>query len=917
VFPTREAEEQERQRLFALLSRLVRWEALQDAPLFAEARLEIARSFARAELADAGEHREIAGQILDPSAEDGLVRRFLRTVVPPVHDPFAGGGSIPVEAMRLGLRAVATDLNPVAVLINRAQIELATEFFDQPALFARQVTSPFMGFGAFAADLRALGEIVRDRARKEIGPLYPLRVLPKELGTGLATPIAYLWARTVASPDPAYRGVHTPLISNCLLSDRAIRAAWMDIVVDRKDHSWSSIVRHGEPPNREVIEAGTKSGRGTYQCIFSGAPIDSKYLRAEGQAGRLGRRLIAVVAEQRNERFYLSPTSEDERRGKSDIPRWEPDTELPDEALGFRVQNYGIHRHADLFLPRQLCSLSAFAAIIREVAAEAERAYAQRSSAMGVPQVQAAKRYGDAVAVFLAFALSKLADWSSMFCGFIYGYEKYGHTFGKQTLSMIWDFAELNPLSDAVGNWHNHVGWVADAIEMLPRAGEGSASTADAANLPADIGWRGRRIFSTDPPYYDNIGYADLSDFFYIWLRHCLRERLPAFFTTMLVPKIPELVAAPERFGGDRHLAKLHFEQGLQSAFGHLLAQSDRRTPITVYYAFKQSEAETDAVGDRAHASTGWEAMLSALIDNGFQLTGTWPIRTERTGRLRDIGSNALASSIILVCRPRDASAGTTTRADFRRALRSELPTALQVLQQGNIAPVDVNQSAIGPGIAIYSRYLRVLEADGSVMSVRSALQLINEALDQCLAAQEGDFDADTRFAITWYEQHQWEAGAYGDAENIAKARNVSVQGIVEAGICRSGAGKVRLLRRDELPAEYDLAADERPTVWEFTQHMIRYLEEQGEDATARHMKRLGSRADATRELAYRLFNTCDRKKWTDDARSYNGLILAWPELEKLAAGMSDESAVTAPSMPGKAKAATKGQRDLFEGGKK
>jgi putative DNA methylase len=893
IFPTEEDQDRERQRLFDILTSLVSWDAMVEGEALAAARLEIARSFARAEMEASGPAEDLARAVLQANASEAVVARFLREVVPPVHDPFAGGGSIPGEASRLGLRAVATDLNPVAVLLNKAQIELPTPFAGRPPVLLPEAEAslrgPWRGLGGIAADVRICGERIRQRAAEQLGEFYESKILPKELGGGVGKPIAYLWARTVASPDPAFRRAHTPLVSNLLLSEREGRAAWVEIVVDRDKHTWTPRVAYGQPADRAAVEAGTKSGRGSYRCVFSpaNAPIDSSYLRAEGMAGRLGRRLLAVVVQRDNQRLYISPTVRDEELANAAIPRWVPDSELSNEALGFRVQNYGIYRHADLFLPRQLTALSTFSALVRETADELEQAYLARNEGTGASQAgraEAAKQYADAVAVFLACAVSKLADWSSMFCGFIYGYEKYGHTFGKQTLSMLWDFAELNPLSDGVGNWLNHVEWVADAVERLPTAGVGRTGMADAAALPGDQGWSGSRIFATDPPYYDNIGYSDLSDFFYVWLRHILRERLPGAFPTMLVPKNAELVAAAERFGGDRDRARSHFEDGLRQAFARMRSQLDPKVPISVYYAFKQSTVSDATDGNSVHSSTGWEAMLAGLVDSGFEITGTWPIRSERTGRLRDIASNALASSIVLICRARDRDAPTATRADFRRELRTELRVALRGMQRGNIAPVDVAQAAIGPGMAIFSRHARVLEADGSPMPIRSALQLINEALDEFLSAQEGDADAASRFAVKWFETVGWESGAFGEAEKIALLRNVSVEGMRKNGIVHSGGGSVRLKSRSELPSHWSPNRDPHVTVWEATQHLIKRLEEKGEPAASALLVELGPLAEHARDLAYRLYSTCERKAWAEDARAFNGLVIAWPELERLAA---------------------------------
>jgi putative DNA methylase len=408
---------------------------------------------------------------------------------------------------------------------------------------------------------------------------------------------------------------------------------------------------------------------------------------------------------------------------------------------------------------------------------------------------------------------------------------------------------------------------------------------------------------STDPPYYDNIGYADLSDFFYVWLRRSLVGVYPSLFATLLTPKTQELIASPYRHDGSKDKAQAFFEDGLGKAFARMQQVQNADYPLTVYYAFKQAESdEDDAEGEPgsvvpATASTGWETMLAGLIRAGFSIHGTWPMRTERSVRSVGLGTNALASSIVLVCRPRPKDAQLATRKQFIIALRRELPEALRNLQHGNIAPVDLAQAAIGPGMAVFTRYTKVMETDGSPMNVRTALGLINQALDEVLAEQEGEFDADTRWATAWFEQHAHNDGPYGEAETLSKAKNVGIAGLVTAGILQSRAGKVRLLRRDELPDDWDPAADDRLTVWEATQHLIRALDQEGESGAAALLHRLSGLGETARDLAYRLYTLCERKKWADEALAYNGLVIAWPELTKLALAERTKSPAAQPEL--------------------
>jgi putative DNA methylase len=418
-------------------------------------------------------------------------------------------------------------------------------------------------------------------------------------------------------------------------------------------------------------------------------------------------------------------------------------------------------------------------------------------------------------------------------------------------------------------------------VKAFSKAFEFVASSASGLSQQADAGSQTisrDKLVSTDPPYYDNVPYADLSDFFYVWLRRSLRPVFPDLFATLAVPKAEELVAFAYRHNGKAG-AEAFFLDGMTQAMHRLAEQAHSAFPVTIYYAFKQSES--DAIDGTA--STGWETFLDAVIRAGFATSGTWPVRTENDSRMRGQTSNALASSIILVCRPRAADASTATRREFVTALKAELPQALAHLQRGNIAPVDLAQAAIGPGMAVYTRYARVLDAEGKPLSVREALALINQTLDEALAEQEGDFDADSRWALTWFEQSGFTEGEYGVAEQLSKSKNTSVAGMVEAGILESRRGRVRLLRPEELPADWDPATDPRLTAWEIVHHLIRALASGGEAAAAALVAKLGAKAEIARELAYRLYTLCERKKRAAEALAYNGLVQSWPEIVRLA----------------------------------
>jgi putative DNA methylase len=690
-----------------------------------------------------------------------------------------------------------------------------------------------------------------------------------------------------------------PLASTFMLSTKAGKEAWVEVVrKDQSDRAYAFTVRtrasHGAPPPE--AKNGTSAGkRAAFKCVMSGTPITYDYIRAEGQAGRMGARLMAIVAEGERGRVYLPPTPEHEAIAREARPHDVPETELPPKALGFSVQEYGMTRWCDLFTPRQLVALTTFSNLVGEAMARVKR----DALAAGLPDDNkplrdggtGATAYAEAVGVYLAMAVDKVADRNSTVCAWASLREHARNTFGRQAIPMVWDYAESNPLSDSSGNYEGGIVSIVSDISGMNPLAEGHAEQADAQSQ----GMGAAKVVSTDPPYYDNIGYADLSDFFYVWLRRSLRPVFPDLFATLAVPKAEELVATPYRHGS-REKAEKFFLDGMTQAMHRLAEQAHPAFPVTIYYAFKQQEVkedkreESNALDPESHSSlrsthfsTGWETFLDAVIRAGFAITGTWPIRTELDRRMVGSGTNALASSIVLVCRPRPANAPTATRREFVSALKTELPQALAHLQHGNIAPVDLAQAAIGPGMAVYTRYARVLDAQGRPVGVREALALINQTLDEVLAEQEGDFDADSRWALAWFEQHGFAEGEFGVAETLSKAKNTSIEGLVEAGILASKRGKVRLLRPGELPEGWDPATDARLTVWEMVHHLVRVLEAGGEQAAAALLAELGGRADVARELCYRLYTLCERKKRAAEALSYNALVQSWPEIARLA----------------------------------
>ena len=1107
LFPTEADQEKERERLFRLIEELVKWENTTNEKVLEQARTEIRKSWRRT-CADNADHPR-AAELFDSDK------------LPAFHDPFAGGGALPLEAQRLGLEAHASDLNPVAVLINKAMIEIPPKFAGQspvnPASREERslIEREWKGAQGLAEDVRYYGQWMRDEAERRIGHLYPKVEITEEMvrerpdlerykGRKL-TVIAWLWARTVRSPNPAFADVEVPLASTFMLSTKKGKEAYIEPVIEGRGYRF--VVKVGMPEDAEAAKAGTKLARGAnFRCVMSGTPIGGDYIKAEGKAGRMRARLMAIVVEGDRGRVYLVPTPEHEAVAREPMPEWRPDGDVPARLTGGTCVPYGLTTWADLFTPRQLVALTTFSDLVTEAMecvkndslgarasrprrgqdalapndantagvapsspyhrtrlphfeveevpqhicfrladslpqsllqewddelrqlpeTEQQNKKRQRIEAaldhghgacwLSHPDIAALVRdalryfdgasyhlhgwiimpnhvhvlvsllnghslsgvvhswksytatrankllrrkgtfwhadyfdrftrnedhfattldyihwnpvkaglctepgawewsshntwnpprregilpsqegetpslpgndlslrdggigataYAEAVGVYLAFAQSKACDRNTSLCRWEHR-DKLVGTFSRQALPMVWDFAETNPLAGAGGDI---LGTAKSVCEVIEKQFKGGMTGLCFQISAIDQAISFRKLISTDPPYYNNVGYADLSDFFYVWLRRPLRSIFPDLFSTLAVPKAEELVATPHRHG-NKEKAETFFLAGMTDAMRRLAEQAHPSFPVSIYYAFKQSEKK----GEMGTTSTGWETFLDAVIRAGFSVTGTWPMRTELSNRMIGAGANALASSIVLVCRQRPADAPMATRREFVAALRAELPTALAHLQSGNIAPVDLAQAAIGPGMAVFTRYAKVLDAEGNPVSVREALALINQMLDEVLAEQEGDFDPDSRWALAWFEQQGFDEGEYGVAETLSKAKNTSIAGIVEGGILASSAGKVRLLRPDELADDWDPTTDDRLTVWEAVHHLIRALETGGENGAARVVVRLGASADIARELAYRLYTICERKRRAAEALSYNSLVQSWPEIADLA----------------------------------
>ena len=843
LYPTEEAQNTERQRLFGILEKLVKWENSNDPEVLAAAKAEILRSN--------------------------------NNNPPALLDPFAGGGAIPLEAQRLGLEAHAHDLNPVAVMINKAMIEIPPRFAGQAPVNPDSRTrldgaAGWQGAQGLAADVQYYGEWMKREAFRRIGHLYPKVKVPHELGGGEATVIAWIWARTVKCPNPAC-GCEMPLVRSFILSKKKGKETWIEPLFENGKTTY--VVRHEGKPKLE----GTINRKGAV-CACCNTPVDFPYIRSEGKKGHISSNLCAVVAEGKNGRIYISPDDEQRIIANVDKPTEIPEAALPKNPRDFKTPNYGMMNYSDLFTNRQLTALTTFSSLVAEAQAKAEA----DAVAAGVVNDHialsaggsGARAYGEAVGVYLAFVIDKMTDYNSSICSWNPPREGLRNTFGRQAIPMVWDYAEANPFSNSSGCFDNMAEWVTKCISELPANQISEVSQFDAQS---DCGLRNIMV-SSDPPYYDNIGYADLSDFFYVWMRQSLKDTYPKLFRTMLVPKAEELVATPYRFEGSTEKARDFFEDGMLHTCQQIYQYAREDIPVTIYYAYKQSDTDEDS----KTASTGWETMLSAIIRAGFAITGTWPMRTELANRPVSSGTNALASSIVLVCRKRPADAPQTTRRGFIAELKRELRPALQKLQRSNIAPVDLAQSAIGPGMGVYSRYGRVLEADGSAMTVRSALQIINQELDVYFNEQDGELDANSRFCVDLYTQNAFNNLKFGDADTLARAKNTSVAALAAKGVLSAEKGIVRLLTREELPEKVDTREE---SIWLLCQQLTRAMETGGVEACAQIVApMLGSNAERAKDLAYRLYTLAERKGWTQEGYAYNALVVAWREIQSRAA---------------------------------
>ena len=852
----------ERERLSDLLRRLARWDSTTDEAVLMEARREIARSVARNADVPEPQSDEEVWQVLDEHA-------------PPVLDPFCGRGSIPLEAQRLGLKAYASDLNPVAALITKELVELPPMFAGKPPVnpesrHQMETGAERRGALGLAEDVRYYGKWIKTEAFDRIGHLYPT-------GPNGETVIAWLWARTVKCPNPTC-GAQMTLVASSVLSKKKGNRTWIEPLVDRSTSppSIEFKVRTGEGHMPDSL----KVGRGAnFRCLACGQTCTDAQTKAEAMAGRMGVQMMAAVADGPRRRLYLDPISVKTAPKIPSVDTAFADLPLPSNARWFSPPLFGMSNYADLFSPRQLIALTTFSDLVHEVRERVlndAQAAGLTDDGVGVgDRGSGAEAYADAVVLYLACAVSRLTDYHNSLATWNPTNENVRNLFQRQAIPMAWDFCEANPFLKQL-SMEAATGWVAGALSKTSSRPFGFVDQANAVDgnkrtpLP---------IVITDPPYYDNIGYADLSDFFYVWLRRSVGHVLPSLFGTVLTPKRDELIATPYRHDGDTKKAMSHFREGIRTWFGHVREDAHPDYPVVLFYAFRQEEKVSNG-----RASTGWETMLEGLLETGFQITSTLPFRTTKSARSVARGTNSLASAIVIAARPVREGRAIATRQEYVSALQYQLQAELKQMRLENIAPVDMEQAAIGPGMAIFSGYSQVVMTSGEIMSVREALALINEQLDAFLAETEGDLDPETRFCAAWFEEFGFQEDDFGRAEILMTALNTALNALEQAGVFRAAAGKARLIRRDELPEDWDPVTDRRLTVWECTQHLVKMLDREGESGAARLVSGIGSgMSENARDLAYRLYNVCERKNRSGEARGYNALVSSWGRISDLA----------------------------------
>lgn len=853
-FPDETSQEAERKRLFNLIKRLVRWEARRDQTIIEEARREIEKS--------------TGGK------------------PPKLYDPFCGRGLIPLEGQRLGLDVIASDLNPVPATIAKTLLEIVPKYLltepvnprsrKQPRLIRSGVAEGFI------EDIQYYAERVLEEARPELEKYYPKYTITAELAAsrndlrGLSgkqmTVMGWLWARTVKCSNPAC-GCQIPLVGSFWLSQKKGRKYWIEpkVITDKNTISFEIHYGTGEaPPPTKLPGTGA-----TFKCPACHENSNDAYIENEGKNGRIGAKLMAVIVDGGRSlgRVYLPANEEHERIALSVQPNWRPDMLIPNYSQAMPTQNHGVRTWADLFTDRQIYTLGVLSERIKVTHNEIMH---DTNTPKSINSGISAQEYANDVTTFLAIILGKFVNRSCSFCFWHTGGEKIEQPFAQQGIQKTWDYIESNPFSQSSGSWVKAIEYPINVIrEYYQNINPGEvfcSSVFKTEKITESV------MIITDPPYYDNMGYADLSDFFYIWLRRALVDVYPEMYGTILTPKDDELAAVKHRFKGNKNEAERFFVNGFEEAFRALAKIHDDEYPLCFFYAYKQKEAR----GGTIEVSTGWETMLQGLLKAGLYITATWPILSESTDTIKK-SKGSLSTSIVLACRKRPSDAQIITKAQFLASLRKELPSALRKLQHSNIPPVDFDQAVIGPGMEVFSRYSKVIEPDGTEVSVRTALGLINQIKDELLGEVESDYDSDTRWAITWYARYGFDDGDFGVANTMAVTHALSVDGVERAGIIAKKGNKLRLLRIEELDEAWAPSTDSRLTIWEITHHLMKVFQQHGELGAALLARKIGLQLDEVHSLAYRLYNLAEKRKSLQDALSYDSFIRSWPEIIRLA----------------------------------
>ena len=857
-FPTADLQKKERLRRFDILRKLILWESTADASLWAEA-------------------RKIAEEDCGGS-------------LPPFIDPFAGSGAIPLEALRLGMSAHASDLNPLAVTIQHMLVEWPQKFANKPAVHRRNKggLSASTAFGNLAADVLAYGEDINEKLRGRIGEFYPpvTDSFGKEIEPGV-----FMWARTVPCPNPAC-GVLTPLVKDWKLSTRS--GAHIRPVIDRAAKTINFAVQHDG-----VVPEPSFNGRKGGACLMCEAPIDFVWIRKQGVAGLINHRLMAIAAGDDYSWAFYQPTSEHESVALT-VPdsTWVPRGDIPNNTRDFRTQLYGMATWASLFTPRQMLALTTLQDIIRETEADIDSdAVAAGYVSGGEPLSRGgtgAHAYAQLVRAYIHLTASNLTEWNCSVTRWSPNGPQLSSLFARQAVIMNWNYAEGSLFGKGGANFLQKLRRTVEVIDRTPTTTTGTARQADATRMVWDHDKA--PLVVTDPPYYDNISYSELADFFYVWLRESMRDIDPETFATISSPKSEELIMAKNRHGGDEEKAKQFFEDGLTQALHHLRSISDPDLPLSIYYAYNDTDESEDGEGNKEIGSSGWETILQSIVDAGLQIVMTYPLRSEAVGRAISTNASALAACILLVCRPRSDKAPVGTRGDFTLGLQGELSQAIERLKDGDLGALDLSQAAIGPGMAVFTRYSKVLESDGRKMTMRTALDLINKSVSEVAGKGDAMFDQQTRWCVRWFEEKGLSEGLYGDAQMLANANGLNIPELERFGVISSKGGKVQLLVGDRLPTDWDPRLDSRISSWEVLHHLIACLLPKGnplsranggseKEALALASALSPLLVEQAKELSYRMFDICRVRGWNQEALAYNAIGQSWADLRSVADG--------------------------------